>query len=91
MEYRGTTVGLMSDIRHVHISHDPETGGWWAESDDVPGLVSEAPTQRALIDRVLAVAPELLALNEPGFGEVTLRFLERQAAPRASAGHAKFA
>ncbi len=50
----------MSDTRHVHATYDPEAGVWWAESDDLPGLVSEAQTLDALIERVTAVAADLL-------------------------------
>ncbi|HZS85847.1 MAG TPA: DUF1902 domain-containing protein [Stellaceae bacterium] len=33
------------------------------DSGDIPGLVTEAPTFAALIERALAVIPELLELN----------------------------
>lgn len=42
---------------------DDEAQCWWAESDDIPGLVSEAATLDDLIARIIAVAPELLAAN----------------------------
>jgi len=42
---------------------DAEAGVWWAVSDDKPGLVSEAGTLKDLIERIRAIAPELLALN----------------------------
>ena len=47
---------LMADTRHVQATYDPDAGVWWAESEDLPGLVSEAPTLDALVDRVMAVA-----------------------------------
>ncbi len=62
------------DIRRVTATHDAETGLWWAESDDLPGLVSEAPTFEALMDRVIEVAPELLDLNGEVGRSVTLEF-----------------
>jgi hypothetical protein len=65
----------MPNTRHIHVSYDPDADIWWAESDDLPGLVSESPTFNGLVDRVSAVVPELLALNsQPVHGEVTLKF-----------------
>ncbi|MBV8912311.1 MAG: DUF1902 domain-containing protein [Acetobacteraceae bacterium] len=64
----------MSETKHVRANFDPETRVWWAESDDIPGLVSEAPTLDALMDRVLAVAGELLQANGSLPGEVSLEF-----------------
>ncbi len=65
----------MPDTRHIQASYDPETKVWWAESDDLPGLVSEAPTLDALIDRVTAVAAELLVANGGLSGKVSLEFV----------------
>lgn len=42
---------------------DDETQLWVATSDDIPGLVTEAPDLDALLMRVRAVAPELLQDN----------------------------
>ncbi|MGV3489743.1 MAG: DUF1902 domain-containing protein [Devosia sp.] len=42
---------------------DDEARVWVATSDDVPGLVTEASTLDALVERVHAVAPELLDDN----------------------------
>ncbi len=47
----------------VRAHWDAESGVWWAESDDIPGLVTEAPTFDALVERALAVIPELLEVN----------------------------
>ena len=47
----------------VRAHRDAETGGWWADSDDVPGLVTEGATYSELVDRVLAVVPELCKAN----------------------------
>lgn len=47
----------------VYAYWDSDARVWWAESDDVPGLVTEARTFDALVKRVLAVLPELLELN----------------------------
>ena len=42
---------------------DNEVGVWVATSDDIPGLVTEASSLDELMERVLAVAPELLEDN----------------------------
>ncbi len=44
----------------VRLSWDEEARVWWAESDQLPGLVSEAPTVEAAIERVKEVIPDLL-------------------------------
>lgn len=62
------------DVRHVRATHDPDTGHWWAESADLPGLVSEAPTLEALMDRVSEIVPELLDLNGGSGRAVILEF-----------------
>lgn len=42
---------------------DPEARVWWAESEDVPGLVAEAADYEDLLDDIKALVPELLAEN----------------------------
>jgi predicted RNase H-like HicB family nuclease len=42
---------------------DDEAKVWVATSDDIPGLTTEASTLDALVERVNAVAPELLEDN----------------------------
>ena len=42
---------------------DDEAKVWVATSQDIPGLVTEAASLDALLERVLAVAPELLEDN----------------------------
>lgn len=42
---------------------DDEAKVWVATSDDIPGLATEASTLDALVERVNAVAPELLEDN----------------------------
>ncbi|HYZ62516.1 MAG TPA: DUF1902 domain-containing protein [Acetobacteraceae bacterium] len=64
----------MPETKHVRANFDPEARVWWAESDDITGLVSEAPTLDALMDRVLAVAGELMAANGEASGEICLEF-----------------
>lgn len=42
---------------------DGEAGVWVAESDDVPGLVTEADTVEHLIAKLRVMVPELLEAN----------------------------
>lgn len=48
---------------------DEEAEVWVAESDDVPGLVTEAPSIPALIQRLQVLIPELLDENGDPDGE----------------------
>lgn len=65
----------MPETKHVRATFDPDTHVWWAESDDIPGLVSEAPTLDGLMERVLAVVGELMTANGAPSGEVSLEFI----------------
>ena len=47
----------------VSATWDDEAKVWVAESDDVPGLVTEAPTEEALLKKLEALVPELLEAN----------------------------
>lgn len=60
--------------RYVHTTYDPESQVWWAESDDLPGLASEASTPDELVERVVSVARELLIANGAAPDGVTLEF-----------------
>lgn len=59
------TAGGEASMRQYHVlaKWDGEAKVWVAESDDIPGLVTEADTLERLIERVAAVTPELLELN----------------------------
>ena len=48
---------------------DDEVGIWVATSDDIPGLVTEAGSLDDLMERVMAVAPELLEDNAHLLGD----------------------
>lgn len=50
-------------VLNVNVMWDPEARVFVASSDDIPGLVTEAPTYERLVERVMAVAPELLRDN----------------------------
>lgn len=59
----------MARTYHVDAHWDSEAGVWVAQSKDVPGLVAEADTLNALVEKVRVLAPELFELNgglEPG-------------------------
>jgi len=59
----------MSRTYEVDARWDPEAGVWVAESDDIPGLVAEAESMNALVEKVRGLVPELFELNgglEPG-------------------------
>ena len=63
----------------VRAHWDGEAGVWWAESDDVPGLVAEAATHDALVADLRQIVPEMLDLNLPGVrGAISLRILSDQ-------------
>jgi predicted RNase H-like HicB family nuclease len=47
---------------------DGEAGVWVAESDDIPGLVAEAPSPNDLAQKLRILIPELLELNGVSIG-----------------------
>jgi hypothetical protein len=47
----------------VHAHYDNEAHVWWADSDDVPGMATEAPDLEQLHDNVQMLAPDLLSEN----------------------------
>ena len=48
----------------IQAQWDPEADVWLATSDQVPGLAIEAKTMEELVERLRAVVPELLELNQ---------------------------
>lgn len=59
----------MARIYQVDARWDSEPGVWVAESEDIPGLVAEAESMNALVQKVRVLVPELFELNgglEPG-------------------------
>ncbi|MDY4976747.1 MAG: DUF1902 domain-containing protein [Clostridia bacterium] len=62
----------------IHISWDPEANVWIATSDDVPGLVLEAGSFDALLERVRFAVPELLELNQSQKTSSTLIFVSER-------------
>ena len=56
----------MRDVKKslkVRAHWDADVRRWWAESDEIPGLVTEADTFDDLVREITLVAPELLELN----------------------------
>lgn len=47
----------------IRATWDPEASVWVAESDDVPGLVTEADDIEALVAKLKVLIPELLDAN----------------------------
>ncbi len=62
----------------VTLVWDDETAVWVATSDDIPGLVLEAGSFDALIERIRFAAPELIELNAPAAKEFTLSFVSER-------------
>ncbi len=57
---------MAGPVYRIEANWDAEARVWVAESDDVPGLVCEAPTVEDLIEMLHRLVPELLELNGGG-------------------------
>ncbi|WP_018231918.1 DUF1902 domain-containing protein [Thioalkalivibrio thiocyanodenitrificans] len=53
----------MATVIRINALWDPDAKVWAAESDDVPGLVTEADTIEALTEKLRVLIPELLEAN----------------------------
>jgi predicted RNase H-like HicB family nuclease len=53
----------LSGVYEIRAQWDGEAGVWVAESDDVPGLVAEADSPKALDRKLRALIPGLFELN----------------------------
>ena len=53
----------MNDVIQVTAIWDEEARVWVAESEDVPGLITEAGTLEQLVSKLESMVPELLELN----------------------------
>ena len=51
------------DVFRVLAHWDDTAGVWWAESEDVRGLVAESATLGGLLDDIKHLIPDLLELN----------------------------
>ena len=73
----------------VHATWDAEASVWVAQSDDVPGLITESPTIEDLIVKLKLLIPELLEANgvlPQGAEDVSFQLMaSRQERTRASA------
>lgn len=64
----------------VRANWDPDARVWWAESDDVPGLVAETRTHDEMVAELRLLIPELLELNLPNRPRegILLRLISQQ-------------
>lgn len=58
----------------VKLVWDHDTGRWYTETEDVPGLVLEGISFDELVERVRLAAPEMLELNCDYTGPVHISF-----------------
>lgn len=70
----------------VTATWDPEAKVWVAESEDVPGLITEAPTPAALVAKLEVIIPELLEANrhllpENYVFDLSIRYLKEEKTP----------
>ena len=71
--------GVMEKALFVRAEWDEEAAVWVATSDDVPGLVAEADTAEALLEKLRALIPELLEANGyPDAGAVPFELFSRR-------------
>ena len=71
----------MNDVIQVTAIWDEEAHVWVAESEDVPGLITEAGTLEQLVLKLESMVPELLELNGISLGQqetVPLRILSER-------------
>ena len=54
----------------VNAIWDEEAAVWVAVSDDLPGLVAEAPDQEQLMNKLLKMIPDLLEDDAEGFDQL---------------------
>jgi predicted RNase H-like HicB family nuclease len=59
---RGQSGATMKSIT-VTARWDPESGTWWTDGDDVPGLCVQGHSFEELSDAIFALAPDLLVAN----------------------------
>jgi len=68
---------------------DPESGTWWTDGDDVPGLCVHGHSFEQLSDAVFALAPDLLMAHGAARGgeqvEIVLTAEQRKTVAAAAA------
>jgi hypothetical protein len=63
----------------IRVDWDEDAAVWTADSDDVPGLATEADTIENLSDKLKHLVPELLALNGVSLsGDIAYELLIRR-------------
>lgn len=67
----------MAKAMTVRAEWDADARVWVAESDDVPGLVTEADTIDELVERLRVLVPELLELNGVAASSAPIDLLTR--------------
>ena len=66
----------MNQPIQVRAFWDEEAQVWVAESDDVPGLVTEASSLDQLVEKLKTLIPELLAENgSPASGDIPFKLV----------------
>jgi predicted RNase H-like HicB family nuclease len=86
---QGEGVQAMNIPLFVRAEWDDEALVWVATSDDVPGLVTEAETTEALMDKLKIMIPELLDANAyPDGDSIPFELMARrfETLPRRCAG-----
>lgn len=59
----------------VKLIWSEESGKWFTETDDVPGMVLESNSFDALMEKVQLIAPDMLEANCNYFGPVHFTFI----------------
>ena len=54
----------------VNATWDEDAAVWVAVSEDLPGLVTEAPDQQVLMDKILTMIADLLEEEADGFDDL---------------------
>lgn len=54
---------ISTGVYEIRAQWDSEASAWAAESENVPGLVAEADSPNALVEKLRVLIPELLELN----------------------------
>jgi len=63
----------------IQADWDPEACVWYASSDDVPGLATEAETIELLTQKLRVMIPELLAANSvPETGSIAFELISHR-------------
>lgn len=58
----------MAAVFEIRAHWDADASVWWADSDQIIGLVAEAPTVELLVEELRGIVPEIMALNSQGTG-----------------------